>query len=198
MQTLDQAVAIMRAGQGSMDGATAAARLEALAAVCEEAARLWQGYLDRPGAAGDKYALVSWVGPDRSRQLYELGLKARELMAEVNAGAGKAARFLVLDDSPVVNAYRGLKEGETGPQAAQAALSEQQANIRHLRDLAGKVRTAKPAAPSRAPARPAGKAAVKKAAPKKKAAARKKPASKKAKKAAPKKKAAKKAGKKRR
>lgn len=191
MQTLDQAVAIMRAGKGSMDGARAAAKLEALVAVCEKAARLWQSYLDKPGAAGDKFALVSWVGPDRARQLHELGLEAQALMTEINAGAGKAARFLVLDNSPVVDAYRGLKEGETGPQAAQAALAEQQDNIRHLRDLAGKVRGAKPAAPSRAPAKPAGKAAGKKPAQKKQAAGKKKPTAKKAaKKAAPKKKTA--------
>ncbi|MEK7304152.1 MAG: hypothetical protein AAB174_03795, partial [Pseudomonadota bacterium] len=73
-------------------------------------------------------------------------------------------------------AYRGLKEGETGPQAAQVLLAEQQATNKHLRALADKVRVIKPAA--KAVKKPAAKKAVpgaakKKAAPKKKLVARK-------------------------
>ena len=187
MQILDQAVeAIQKQGaKGRVNGAPLAAKLEAIAACGDQAARVWQGYLDNPGASGDKYTIVSWIGAERARQLHELSLQAQALVKEVCAATGDQARFLVLDESPIALAYRGLKDGETGPQAAQASLAEQQATNKHLRVLADKVRAIKAAA-----AKPAVKAvkkpaamktapkAVKKKAVKKKTAA-KKPAAKK-------------------
>lgn len=192
MQILDQAVAILRAGKGRVEGAKVAAKFEALAALGDKAAAIWQGYLDKPGAPGDKYALVTWVGADRSKQLYELSLEARPLVSEIGAATGPAARFLVLDESPIALAFIGLKEGQTGVQAAQERLATQQATNKHLRVLADQVRSAKPAAGGKAsaPAKKAAKPAAKKAAPKKKAAkpaarkAAKKPAKKAAKPAA--------------
>jgi hypothetical protein len=50
MQILDQAVETIRK-QGAQ-GAPLAAKLEAIAAAGDQAARLWQGYLDSPGAPG--------------------------------------------------------------------------------------------------------------------------------------------------
>lgn len=188
MQILDQAVAILRAGKGRIEGAKVAAKLEALAALGDKAAAIWQGYLANPGAPGDKYALVTWVGADRSKQLYELSLEARPLVSEICAATGPAARFLVLDESPIALAFVGLKEGQTGVQLAQARLATQQATNKHLHVLADQVRSAKPAAagrtaaPAKKAAKPAAKKAAKKAAPKKKAAnkpAAKKPAAKK-------------------
>ena len=180
MQILNQAVAAMR--KRGADGAKVAAQLEAIAACGEQAARLWQGYLDNPGAAGDKYTIVSWIGAERAKQLHELSLQAHELVSAVCAAAGDQARFLVLDESPIVLAYRGLKEGETGPQAAQASLAQQQEHIKHLRALADQVRALKPGA----------KAAIKPPAKKKtvspKQASAKKPAAKKSVKKAAKKK----------
>lgn len=195
MQVLDQAVAAMQAqaGKRRVDGAQVAARLKALAACGEEAARLWQGYLDKPGAPGDKYAMVTWIGPERAKQLHELSLKAHELVKEVCAAAGDQARFLVLDESPIVLAYQMLKDGETGMDVARAALARQQAVIAQVRALADKAAAIK----TTGAAKPAGKKpAAKKASPKaaKKPAPKKKPAAKKS----AKKPAKKKAGKKRR
>jgi len=175
MQILDQAVnAIQKQGaRGRVQGAPLAAKLEAIAACGDQAARLWQGYLDNPGAAGDKYTIVSWVGADRAKQLYELSLQTHGLVKEICAAAGDQARFLVLDESPIALAYRGLKDGETGPQAAQALLATQQATNKHLRALSEKLRAIKPVA-SKPAARIVRKpAAKKKAAVKKKAGARK-------------------------
>ncbi len=185
MQILDQALEAIRKQGGN--GVQAAAKLEAIAACGDQAARLWQGYLDSPGAPGDKYTIVSWIGAERAKHLHELSLQAHELVKDVCAAAGKQARFLVLDESPIALAYRGLKEGETGPQAGQALLAEQQATNKHLRALADKVRTVKPVA--KKAKKPAAKkaAAKKKTAPRKKAAV-KKPALKKAVKKAAKKK----------
>jgi hypothetical protein len=185
MQVLDQAVEAIRKRGGN--GAQVAAKLEAIAACGDQAARLWQGYLDSPGTPGDKYTIVSWIGAERAKQLYVLSLQAHELVKDVCTAAGKQARFLVLDESPIALAYRGLQEGETGPQAAQALLAEQQATNKHLRALADKVRTVKLAA--KETKKTAVKKAVvrKKAAPKKKVAVRK-PAAKKAVKKSPKKK----------
>lgn len=193
MQILDQAVETIRK-QGA-NGAPLAAKLEAIAACGDQAARIWQDYLDKPGMPGDKYTIVSWIGAERAKQLHALSLQAHALERDVCAAAGKQARFLVLDESPIALAYRGLKEGETGPQAAQVLLAEQQAANKHLRALADKLRAVRPAAAkaaAKAAKKPAAKkaapkAAKKKAAPKKKAAAGK-PAGKKAVKKAAKKK----------
>jgi hypothetical protein len=190
MQILDRAVAVLRSGKGRADGAKVAAKLEALAVLGEKSVKIWQGYLDQPGATGDKYTLVSWMGADRARQLYELSLEAGELVKDVCAAAGDAARFLVLDESPIVQAYGQLKDGETGPQAAQARLAAQQAMVKHLHGLAGQARSAKPATGKK----PAAKAAGKPAKAKKRPAAKKKPAAKR--KPAARKPAAKKAAKK--
>ena len=178
MQILDQAVAVMR--KRGADGIRVAAQLEAIADCGEQAARLWQAYLANPGAPGDKYTIMSWIGAERAKQLHELSLKAHELVNAVCAAAGSQARFLVLDESPVVLAYRGLKEGETGPQAAQTSIDAQQEHIKHLRSLADQVRNLKPGA--KAAMKPPAK---KKAPQKKKKAIAKKPAARKpAKKAA--------------
>jgi hypothetical protein len=185
MQILDQAVTVMR--QRGAPGTQVAASLEALAAVSDEAARIWQGYLDQPGAAGDKYTLVSWVGPDRARQLYELSLTAKGLVDEVCAATGPQARFLVLDEGPIALAYVQLHDGETGPQAAQRQLAAQQDMGKHLRALADAVRGLKPAAAkgTTKPKTPAKKAATAKKKPTSKKSAKpaaKKPAKKAAKK----------------
>ena len=179
MQILDLAVEAIRkqGAKGRVNSAPLAAKLEAIAACGDQAARIWQGYLDKPGAPGDKYTVMSWVGAERAKQLHELSLQAHGLVKDVCAAAGGQARFLVLDESPIVLAYRGLKEGETGPQAAQVLLAEQQATNKHLRALADKLRAIKSTA-----AKPVKKPAAKKAAPKaanKKAAAKKKTSAKK-------------------
>ncbi len=184
MQILDLAVEAIRK-QGAkvrVNAMQLATKLEAIAACGDQAARLWQGYLDKPGTPGDKYTIVSWIGAERAKQLYELSLQTHALVNDVCAATGDQARFLVLDESPISLAYRGLKEGETGPQAAQALLAEQQATNKHLRTLADKLRAIKPVAAKPAAAKAAKKPAVKKkTAPGKKAVARK-PAGKKTKK----------------
>lgn len=183
MQILDQAVEAIRK-QGAkerVNGTQLAAKLEAIAACGEQAVRIWQGYLDNPGAPGDKYTIVSWIGAERAKQLYEQSLQAHVLVKDVCAAAGEQARFLVLDESPIALAYRGLKEAETGPQAAQAALAAQQSTNKHLRALADTLRAIRPVA-AQATAKAMKKPAAKKAAPKtkkKKAAAKKKAAVKK-------------------
>jgi len=171
MQILDRAVEVIRKRGGN--GAKVAADLEALAGLCDDAAKIWQGYISQPGAPGDKYTLISWVGPQRANQLYDLHLRAKPLVDAVCGAAGPQARFLVLDESPIVMAYVQLQEGETGPQAAAARLSDQQSTGKHLRALADKVRSVKPAAGNAG----SKKKAVKKTAVKK---AAKKPAKKKA------------------
>lgn len=193
MQILDQTVEAIRmqSGKVRVDGARLAATLAAIAECGEQALRIWQDYLANPGAPGDKYSIISWIGAERAKQLHELSLRAHDLMNVLRASAGDQARFLVWEESPIVLAYRGLKEGETGPQAAQAAVAAQQEIIAHVRALADQVRSFKSSeATTKTAKKPAAKKtpakAAKKAAPKKKHVA-KKPARKPAKKAAKKK-----------
>lgn len=162
MQILDQAVAVMR--KGGADGAQVAAQLEAIAAIGDKAARVWQDYIDKPGTTGDKYSLISWMGPDRARALFDLSLEARALVKAVCAAAGSEARFLVMDQSPVMLAYAGLKDGQTGPQAAVEWLAAQQAMNKHVRALADQVRSLKP---GKVTAKTVGKTAAKKTGAKK-------------------------------
>lgn len=165
MRILDQAVQAIQAqaAKGRVNGAQLALTLEAIAADGEQALRIWQGYLDNPGAPGEKYSIISWIGAERAKQLHELSLTAHALINTVCAAAGDQARFLVLEESPIVLAYRGLKEGETGPQAAQAAAVLQQEYIAQVRTFAGQVRNIKLVA---VPVRVLKKLAAKKAAPK--------------------------------
>jgi len=197
MQILDQAVEAIRKQSvtGRANGKQLAVTLEAIATCGDHAARLWQGYLDNPGAAGDKYTIVSWIGAERAKQLHELSLQTHALVKDVCTATGDQARFLVLDESPIALAYRGLKDGETGPQAAQSLLAAQQATNKHLRALADKLRVIKPVAAkpaAKAATKPAAKKAAAKAVKKKTAAKKKtsakKPATKKAVKKAAKKK----------
>ncbi|MCK7577684.1 MAG: hypothetical protein MZV65_19030 [Chromatiales bacterium] len=78
MQILDQAVAILRAGKGRIEGAKVAARFEALAALGDKAAAIWRGLSRQPGCA--PATSTRWSpGSARiaSKQLYELSLEAR-------------------------------------------------------------------------------------------------------------------------
>lgn len=148
------------------------ALLDGLIARCQDAIKVWQGYVKSPGAPGDRFSLVAWVGADRSRQLFDIHLAARSQAQRLCDLAGPAAgRFLGLDEDVIEMAYRHLGEGETGLQAAEAALAKLDNRIQYLNGLKQRLRAAPPgkaAAPAR---KPAGK---------KPAVAKKKPAAKKA------------------
>lgn len=189
MDSLDRAIELVTRWKADRQKqrAEVAARLETVAEECQAAIQVWQGYLKAPGAPGDHWTIVSWIGPDRARQLHEINLRAKWNVEDVCRVAGPGAgRFVALDNEDVIEmAYRQLKPGETGVEAAKTAVERLLARIDYLRGLIERVRTAKPASASaKAGAKKTGasKTAPKKA--KKKTAAS--PAKKKA--AAPKKK----------
>jgi len=150
------------------------ALLEDVIAGSREGIRVWQGYLEAPG---DQWTLVSWLGPERARQLHEINLKTKERVERVCLLAGpEAGRFAIFDNDVIEMAYRQLNPGETGAEAAKTAIQVMGERIDHLRGLIERIRTTKP---------PAKKATVKKKAVKVKkktrpARAKKKPAGKKA------------------
>jgi len=121
-----------RARKGRRERCAVAAKLEAIAACGDQATRIWQGYLDKPGAPGDN-TRMSWVGAERAKQAARAeppGACAGE--GRVRGGRRPRARFLVLDESPIVLAYRGLKKARPGRRRAQAMHAEQQATNKHL------------------------------------------------------------------
>lgn len=187
MNSLDKAVELVLRGKADRpkDRAEIVARLEGVIKECQAAVQVWQGYLAKPGAPGDQWTIISWIGAERAKQLLDINLRAKQMVEEACRLAGPAAgRFVHFDEGPVETAYRQLKPGESGGDAAKSAVERLQARMNHLRGLIERVRSAKSAA---APA----KGAVKKAAGKKTAAIKsaKKAAAKPAKKkAAPKKK----------
>lgn len=177
MDSLDRAIDLVsrwKADRGKQR-AEVLTRLDGVLKDCEAAIKVWQDFLDKPGAPGDQWTIMSWIGPVRAKQLHEINLQAKTRVEEICRLAGPAAgRFVVLDDDVTEMAYRQLKPGETGIDAAKAAITNTQKYMDYLRGLNERVRSAK------APAASAGKAAAKKA--KKKTAAKppkKKPAPKK-------------------
>jgi len=183
MNSLDKAVELVLRWKADRrkDRAEIVARLEGVIKECQAAVQVWQGYLAKPGAPGDQWTIVSWIGAERAKQLLDINLRAKQMVEEACRLAGpEAGRFAHFDEDPVETAYRQLKQGESGGDAAKTAVERLRARMDHLRGLIERARSAKPAAAS------AKKAAGKKGAarkPAKKAAA--KPAKKKA---APKKK----------
>lgn len=164
--------------------AEAARRLGELTRLCEQATRIWEGYLANPGPAGDRFALMSWVGSERARELHALNMQARDHVVAIGALAGgAAARVSGLDEDVIEMAYRQLGEDETGAQAAQTAVARLKQRIAYLQKLITQLATASAAAPAKAPVkkaapRGAGKkpAAKRKAAKASKKAAARKPA----------------------
>lgn len=147
--------------------------LDGLIARCQDAIKVWQEYAKSPGAPGDRFSLVTWVGADRARQLFDIHLAARRQAQQLCDLAGPAAgRLLGLDEDVIEMAYRHLGEGETGAQAAEAALARLNQRIQYLNGLKQRLSAPVKAAPAKKPgAKPAGK---------KPAPAKKKPAAKKA------------------
>src|SRR3972149_9943433 len=160
MDSLDRAIELVMRWKADRQKqrADALSRLDAEVKECQTAAQVWQGYLAKPGAPGDQWTIVSWVGPDRAKQLHEINLRAKQNVEEGCRMAGpRSGRFVALDDDVIEMAYRMLKPGETGTDAAKTAAQRLQERMEYIRGLIQRLRTAKPAS----------KPAAKQSAPKK-------------------------------
>lgn len=165
MDSLDRAMELVTRWKADRQKprADVLARLESVVKECQAAIQVWQGYLAKPGAPGDQWTIVSWIGPERAKQLHEINLRAKQSVEDVCRMAGpRSGRFVALDEDVIEMAYRMLTPGETGPNAANAAVRKIQERMDYVRGLMQRLRSAKPEGKS-APARTAGK----KAAPKK-------------------------------
>lgn len=179
MNSLETAVAVIAKWPASKEKERAAARtaLAGLIADCEAAIKVWEDYLAAPATAGDRWSIVSWIGPERAKQLHELNLGAKARLAQIcRSAGGKAARTVDLEDELIEMAYRMLKPGETGTDAARSAVQALQGRIEYLRGLSAQLAASpavakpKPAAgrPKRAAGKPGpSKKAAKKGVPKK-------------------------------
>lgn len=144
-------------------------RLEAVIKDCRAALDIWQGYLNTPGAPGERWVLVSWIGPERAKRLHEINLSAKgRLKALADAAGPEAGRFILFEEDVIEMAYRLLNDGETGPDAAKVAVAHMTERIARLNELVQRLRSAKP------PATKATPKTAKKAARPKPAAMRKK------------------------
>jgi hypothetical protein len=182
MDSLDRAVELISRwkAERQKQRAEALASLEAVIKECQSAVQVWQGYLDKPGAPGDHWTILSWIGPVRSKQLHDINLRAKENVEAVCRLAGpQAGRFIALEEKVdvVEMAYRMLKPGESGTDAAKTAVLRQQERIEYLRGLIQRIRAGKPegktvAAKKSAPAKSKKKSATR-SVKKKKAPAKK-------------------------
>jgi hypothetical protein len=181
MNSLDQAVERVLGWSAARqrDRTAVLELLDALVKDCERAVAVWQDYLRNPGAPGDAFSLVSWMGAARVKNLHEINLDAKgRILRLCELADPRIARFVLLEDDLIEMAFRHLNPDETGPQAAQTATQRMDERIKHLRSLAERIRT-KPAAAAvkkpaiakaagKAPKKPAAKTAKKPAPPKKK------------------------------
>jgi len=180
MSSLDEAIGLVSRWKVDRQKNRAAvlAQLEGLTRECQAATKIWQGYASAPGAPGDERSIVSWVGPDRAKQLHEVSLRARDLVQAICRAAGpKVERFADMDESIIEMAYRQLKPGESGVEAANTAISRMQDRVSHIGGLIERVRSGKPgkeSAGKKAGKKPTGKKASRKKAVKKKATPKKK------------------------
>ncbi len=179
MHCLNRTISLIE--QGEMDREInrkqAITSIEVIIAKCEEAIKVWQEYLKSPGAPGDKWSVLSWVGPQRAKHLHEIGLDANAQMVQACLSLGApGGHIAALEDSVVVSAYGQLATGQTGMDAAKAAVQQMQQDIKHLSKVIERIKSA-PAVrvkkPATAAATQAKKPAAKKAASKKKSAPKK-------------------------
>lgn len=176
MNSLDRAIDLITRWKADRqkERAEVRSRLEAVVKECQAALQVWQGYLAKPGAPGDQWTIISWVGPDRARQLYEINLQAKENVEEVCRMAGpQSARFIGLEANVDVieMAYRKLKPGETGREAATMAMQRLQERLDYMQGLMRLLGSAT-AAPKAKTAMVAGKKALAKKSGSKKAKAK--------------------------
>lgn len=165
MNTLEQAVR-SKAAQNPKTRGAMGAELERLSQDCAAAINVWKDFLARPVNQGDAWSIVAWVGPARAKQLHEINLAARaRLHAIAQLAGGEAARLMDYEEEPIEMAYRQLKPGETGVDAANVAvakLTERARLFDRLRADLGKapVKGAPPAAGKGAKAKQVVKARV--------------------------------------
>lgn len=174
MDSLDRAIELVTRWKADRQKqrADVLSRLDAVVKECQTAAQVWQGYLAKPGMPGDQWTIVSWVGPDRAKQLHEINLRAKQNVEELCRMAGpRSGRFVALDDDVIEMAYRMLKPGETGAEAANTAVRRLQERMDYIRGLMQRLRTdkatAKPAPAKASAQKPATKRNVSKKAGKK-------------------------------
>lgn len=184
MNSLEKAVELVLRWPASRNAqrAEVISHLEAIIKDCRAALAVWQAYLDNPGAPGARWALITWLGPERVKQLHEINLSARaHLKALADTAGPEAGRFILFEEDVIEMAYRQLPHGETGPDAAKASIAVMNERIARLSAWVERLRSAKPVAiktqakaakkkPAKRPARakPVTKKKKAKPAPKKK------------------------------
>ncbi len=143
MKSLEQAVALIGqwGPERAKDRQQILSRIDGLSSSCSEAINIWQRYLDAPGAAGDEWTILSWVGPERAKRLHEINLEASELLRQAGAIAGpEAVRFHAYENDLVEMAYRRLTTGETGPDVARSAIERMHTRRAYLNQVAARIK----------------------------------------------------------
>ncbi|MEK6551339.1 MAG: hypothetical protein AAB329_06250 [Pseudomonadota bacterium] len=170
MYSLERAVEQVSRWPSSKDKERArlAGWVDELVGHCQQAKKLWEGYLASPGPAGNSFALMSWIGSERTRQLHEINLAAREVLLQLTAAAGPAAgRFAGLDQDVIEMAYRQIQPQETGTEAATKAVARLNDQIAYLGSLRQRLIAKGKPAPAAGKKKPVGKKMKTAAKPKK-------------------------------
>ena len=71
MDSLDRAIDLVLRWKDNRkkERAVVLERLESVIKDCQAASEVWQEYHDHPGKPGDRWTLMSWMGPERAKSL---------------------------------------------------------------------------------------------------------------------------------
>ena len=145
MHCLTKAIIQIEQGKarGEINRKQAVLCLEAVIAKCAEASKVWQDYMGSPGAPGDKWSVLSWVGAERAKQLHEIGLEARAQAIQACASLdGHSGHSGALEDAIIELAYGQVKDGETGQDVAKLAIQRMQERVQEIRKLITRIEAA--------------------------------------------------------
>ncbi len=154
MNSLEKAVELVLRWPASRSAQRAEVinHLEAIIKDCHAALAVWQAYLSNPGTPGARWALITWLGPERTKQLHEINLSARaHLKALADTAGPEAGRFILFEDDVIEMAYRQLPDGETGTDAAKTSIAVMNERIKQLGDWVQRLRSVIPPTAKAAP-----------------------------------------------
>ncbi len=142
MRLLEQAVdlVVQWPAQRRKEREEVLAHLRSLSAGCEEALAVWKEYLTATAPPGDRWSIISWIGPDRAQQLFAISQRTKAAIQQLcRAVDAKLYQFAHYEENPIETAYRQLEPGQTGPEAARKAIERMEGRMAELQELIRRV-----------------------------------------------------------
>jgi hypothetical protein len=117
--------------------------MEQIAQHMDAAIQVWEGYLEAPTTAEGKLELLYWIGSQRTRNLYELHLKAKQAglrLAELTGVEELCSPLEMGRDITIEMAYRRLKPYESAIDAAKDAVELMSKRLKRIHEQLARLR----------------------------------------------------------